>query len=268
MSEPTVMRFSETDIEAARATLAKAKPGEVVGIVMLTDEEVMVLDGLQNEQLVPTPWLEQQEGADKELMGRVALRSLLAREMAIPEENPADGSVKVRAHPGITGPLVLRRAGRAIVSLERTTSQGKQWVFCYVHEEDGAATVLEEEITGSGQHGFSVYPREYLGERLQFFLDPTDAATLNGRTRTVSAAELEQAARTMPELNEAVAVSILTGIVKGRDRLVNLSVYAGPHGVHVVRGSERDGNGDPVTYSLTETGTRGLRALPDELVAA
>lgn len=267
MTEPAVMRFSETDIEAAKATLAKTKDGEAVGIVLLTDEEVMILDGLENEQLVPTPWLSSQEGVDKALVGRVALRSLLAREMAFPDE-AADGSVKVRAHPGITGALVLRRAARAIVSLERTTTQGKQWVFAYLHEEDGVATVLEEEITGSGQHGFSVYPRAYLGERLQSFLDPTDAALMSGRTETLSAVELQEKAANMPQLNEAVAVSILTGIVKGRDQLVNMTVYAGPHGVHVVRGTEHDETGSPVTYSLTETGPNGIRALPDELVAA
>lgn len=267
MSEPTVMRFSETDIEAARATLAKARPGEVVAIVLLTDEEVVILDGLQHEQLVPTPWLDRQEGLDLTVAGRVALRSLLAREMAIPEEQ-ADGTTKVRAHPGITGALVLRRAARAIVSLERTTSQGKEWVFAYLHEEDGVAAVLEEEISESGQHGFAVYHRELLGERLQKFLDPTSAAVMGGETRTMSAPELEASAALMPELNEAVAVSILTGIVKGRDELVNVSVYTGPHGAYVVRGTEHDAGGSPVTYSLTETGPRGLRAIPEELVVA
>ncbi len=55
MSENKAMEFGPDDVTAARATLAQARDGEVMNVVLLTDEEVMILDGLEHEQLVPTP---------------------------------------------------------------------------------------------------------------------------------------------------------------------------------------------------------------------
>jgi hypothetical protein len=253
MSENKAMEFGPDDVTAARATLAQARDGEVVSVVILTDEEVTILDGLEHEQLVPTPWIDAQgTTADRSLMGRVALRSLVSREMVLPAGTDAEGRVTgIKAHPGITGPLVLRRSAQEILSVERTSANGKDWLFAYVHHEDGRSTVLEEEITGEGHHAFSVYPQ-----------------ALGTAPRTYSAAQLEAAVPTLPQLREAVAVSIVSGVARGSDKLVNASVYAGPHGVHVVRGTEHDAQGAPVTYSLQETGSRGLRALPSELVPA
>jgi hypothetical protein len=269
MSENKVMEFGPEDVAAARATLAQANDGEVVSVVMLTDEEVMILDGLEHEQLVPTPWIDAQGDADRSLMGRVALRSLASREMVLPAGTDAEGRVTaIKAHPGITGPLVLRRSAQKILSAERTSSNGKDWLFAYVHHEDGRSTVLEEEITGEGRHAFSVYPEALLGERFEKFFDPTGAALLGTAPRTYSAAELEAAIPGMLQLKEAVAVSIVSGVARGSDKLLNASVYAGPHGVHVVRGTEHDAQGAPVTYTLQEIGSRGLRALPGELVPA
>ncbi|MBE1878864.1 hypothetical protein [Myceligenerans pegani] len=267
MSEQNAMTFSEDDVQAARATLAQARDGEVVGVVILTDEEVAILDGLENEQLVPTPWMDAQTGGDRSLMGRVALRSMLSRELVQPVDTD-DGSVKITAHPGITGPLVLRRSAQEILSVERTSSNGKDWLFAYVHIEGGRSTVLEEEISGSGHHVFSVYPAALLGERFEKFFDPTGTAAMSSSPKSYSAEAFESAVPRLPQLNEAVAVSIVSGVRRGSDTLLNASVYAGPHGVHVLRGSEHDGDGTPVTYTLQEVGPRGLRALPTEMIPA
>lgn len=270
MSEQKPMEFGPDDVKAARATLAQARDGEVVGIVILTDEEVMILDGLEHEQLVPTPWLDAQGEADRSLMGRVALRSMASRELVVPAGTDESGSkiIKIKAHPGITGPLVLRRSAQEILSVERTSSNGKDWLFAYVHHEDGSSTVLEEEISGEGHHVFSVYPEALLGERFERFLDPTSTALMGTAAKTYSAEALQAAVQNLPQLKEAVAVSIVSGVARGSDELLNASVYAGPHGVHVLRGTEHDPDGSPVTYSLQEVGSRGLRALPAELVPA
>src|SRR6478752_5207980 len=114
------MRWSASDIAAAERTLARSAAGEVTHVVTLTDEEVTILDGLQNPQIVALPWLDAQEGAAE-----------------------------------VTGPLVLRRTATAIVSAERTTAIGRHWVYLYLHEDD---RVLEEEVAPSGHHSFSVYP--------------------------------------------------------------------------------------------------------------
>lgn len=267
MSEQQAMQFSADDVKAAQTTLAQARDGEVAPIVILTDEEVTILDGVAQEQLVPTPWMDAQGDADRTLMGKVALRSMLSRELVLPVDTD-DGSIKIKAHPGITGPLVLRRTAQEILSVERTSSNGKDWLFAYVHIEDGRSTVLEEEITGSGHHAFSVYPEALLGERFEKFTDPTGTVLLGTAPKSYSAEAFAAAVPNLPQLKEAVAVSIVSGVRRGRDELLNASVYAGPHGVYVVRGTEHDQAGTPLTYSLQEVAARGLRALPRELVAA
>lgn len=267
MTGPDVMRFSEEDLAAARATLEQARDGDAVPIVILSDEEVTILDGLEHDQLVPTPWLDAQEGADRSLVGRVALRSLLARELVVQSGAASEGTVSITAHPGITGPLVLRRSAHEILSVERTTSGGKHWAFAYVHRSEDRATVLEEEISSSGHHAFLVYPFDHLGERMAAFLDPTGTAVLGGPVRTFDAAALQAQAAGLPALSEAVAVSVLSGVRKDRDVLLSASVYAGPHGVHVLRGSRHGDDGSPVEYSLQEVSSRALRGLPAEMVA-
>ncbi|MEU4388378.1 hypothetical protein [Promicromonospora sp. NPDC023805] len=270
MSEQKAMQFGPDDVEAARVTLAQARDGEVVGIVILTDEEVSILDGLEHEQLVPTPWIDAQGEADRSLMGRVALRSMASRELVVPAgtDESGNGVIAIKAHPGITGPLVLRRSAREIVSVERTSSNGTDWLFAYVHHEDDKAVVLEEEISGHGHHVFSVYPEALLGERFEKFLDPTSAALMGTSAKTYSAEALQAAVASLPQLKEAVAVSVVSGVARGSDELLNVSVYAGPHGVHVLRGTEHDPAREPVTYSLQEVGSRGLRALPAEVIPA
>lgn len=126
----------------------------------------------------------------------------------------------------------------------------------------------EEEISGAGHHIFSVYPASLLGERFEKFFDPTGTARMSGSPKSYSAEEFESAARSLPQLNEAVAVSIVSGVRRGSDMLLNSTVYAGPHGVHVLRGSERDDEGTPVTYTLQEVAPRGLRALAGEMIPA
>jgi hypothetical protein len=270
MSEQKPMQFGPDDVEAARATLAQARDGEVVGIVILTDEEVTILDGPEHEQLVPTPWIDAQGEADRSLMGRVALRSMASRELVVPAETDESGSkvTKIKAHPGITGPLVLRRTAQKILSVERTSSNGKDWLFAYLHYEEGRAVVLEEEISGQGHHVFSVYPEALLGDRFEKFLDPTGTALLGTAAKSYTAEAFQAAVPSLPQLKEAVAVSIVSGVARGSDELLNASVYAGPHGVHVLRGTEHDPAGEPVMYSLQEVSARGLRELPAEVVPA
>ncbi len=175
MTQQPTMQWSAADIAAAEQTLARTAPGEVTHVVTLTDEEVAILDGLQNPQLVPLPWLDAQEGADRTLVGRVALRSLLARGLVVPsdEERPpgpgGEPQVGIEAVTEVTGPLVLRRTASAILSADRTTALGKHWVYVYLHDED---RVLEEEVGPSGHHSFSVYPLAELAGRLAVFLDP------------------------------------------------------------------------------------------------
>ncbi|MEV8028825.1 hypothetical protein [Cellulosimicrobium funkei] len=269
MTQQPAMQWSAADIAAAEQTLARAASGEVTHVVTLTDEEVAILDGLQNPQLVPLPWLDAQEGADRTLVGRVALRSLLARGLVVPsdEERPpgpgGEPQVGIDGVPEVTGPLVLRRTASAILSADRTTALGKHWVYVYLHDED---RVLEEEVGPSGHHSFSVYPLAELAGRLAVFLDPAAKAVLDGRARTFTTEQFAAEARTSPELSGAVAVTVLGAVRAGSDTLVRVSVYATPDGVYVVRGGEHGPDGAPVTLELSEVGPATLRRLPAELL--
>ena len=269
MTQQPTMQWSAADIAAAEQTLARTASGEVTHVVTLTDEEVAILDGLQNPQLVPLPWLDAQEGADRTLVGRVALRSLLARGLVVPsdEERPpgpgGEPQVGIDAVPEVTGPLVLRRTASAILSADRTTALGKHWVYVYLHDED---RVLEEEVGPSGHHSFSVYPLTELAGRLAVFLDPAAKAVLDGRARTFTTEQFAAEARTSPELSGAVAVTVLGAVRAGSDTLVRVSVYATPDGVYVVRGGEHGADGAPVTLELSEVGPATLRRLPAELL--
>jgi len=263
------MRWSASDIAAAEQTLARSAAGEVTHVVTLTDEEVTILDGLQNPQIVALPWLDAQEGADRSLVGRVALRSLLARGLVVPSEEAApavddgDPRVGIEAAPEVTGPLVLRRTATAIVSAERTTAIGRHWVYLYLHEDD---RVLEEEVAPSGHHSFSVYPLSEVSGRLGVFLDPAAKAVLDGRTQTFTVEEFTAQAASLPEIADAVAVTTLAGVQAGSDVLVQVSVYATPDGAYVVRGAEHGADGAPVTLTLSEAGPVTVRRLPLELL--
>lgn len=264
MTEPVVMRFSDADRVAAQGTLARAVPGRAVPIVLLTDEEVTILDGLAHDQLVPTPWLDAQ--TDVRSLYQVALRSLIAREMVRSALDEAGDGRVIEAHPGITGPLVLRRTAESVIAIERTTSGGQHWVFLYIHQADGEGVVLEEEISASGQHAFTVYRADLAGERVLPLLDPSGAARADGEATAFSPGEFESRAPGLPAVRDAVAVSVLTGVRRGTDRLVNLTVYASAHGVFVLRGNDRD-TIDHGVLTLTEASAKTLKSLTEEVIS-
>lgn len=260
-----VMQFAAEDIEAAQSVLGRAVEGQATHVVTLTDEQLVILDGLHVEQVVPTPWLSAQEGADIELVGKVALRALLSRGLVVPAAREVEGTEPdfgLDAVPEITGPLVLRRTAQAVLGFERTTSLGTSWAFCYVHDDGG---VLEEEVVDSGHHKFSVYPLSVLDERLSVFLDPVGAAVMSGAPRAITTTELE----TDPpvELAEALAVTQVSAVRTGSDVMVTQTVYAGPHGVFALRGGDRADGSVAATLELVELGKAAVKRLPGRLAA-
>ncbi|WP_369370952.1 hypothetical protein AB1046_19520 [Promicromonospora sp. Populi] len=262
MSEQT-LNFTKADYEAAIAVLARGEAGKATRIVNLTDEQVMVLDGVQTSQPTPMPWLETQGDIDKELVGKVALRALLGQGLVVPADRGEGKPVGIDAIPDLTGTLVLRRTAQAILTVERVTTLGRHWVYCYVHEGYG---ILEEEVATSGHHTYSVYPEAFLGERLETFLDPTSAAVMAGKSRTFTVREFETVGPTLPELTESLTVCVLSVVKVGADTVRNATVYSGPRGVFTLQGDERDGVDDHLV--LAEVGAAVVRALPGKLLAA
>lgn len=254
----STMKWTQRDIEAAAKVLASAS---AIGAPLptLTDEEIVALDGVQHEQLVALPWLSAQD-ASKELMCAIALRGLLAKELVYPVvfEGETEPS-RLHATEEITGALTLRRSGSSIVSVERTVSTGKRWLYSYLHD-DG---VLLEEVDESGLHGFTVITREQLVPRLAEFVDPEKAAARDTDPALYTEAQFEAHAATA--LADTQAASNVVAFNSDTNDFPTVTVYTGPSGVHVltprVEGapeSDLPEQGGAVTFELQETSAPSL----------
>ncbi|MGP0224543.1 MULTISPECIES: hypothetical protein [unclassified Paenarthrobacter] len=258
----STMKWTARDIEAAAKVLASAS-ATGAALPTLTDEEVVALDGVQHEQIVALPWLSTQD-ASKELMCAVALRGLLAKELVYPVifEGETEPS-RLHATEEITGALTLRRSGSSVVSVERTVSTGKRWLYGYLHD-DG---VLLEEVDEGGLHGFTVVTRDQLVPRLAEFVDPNQAASRDSDPVEYTESEFEQHAATA--LADTQAASNVVAFNADTNDFPTLTVYTGPSGVHVltplVQGSP-EGQGSPeqggsVRLEVKETSASGLAAV-------
>ncbi|MCP2049035.1 UNVERIFIED_ORG: hypothetical protein J3D58_003107 [Paenarthrobacter nicotinovorans] len=254
----STMNWTERDVQAAAKVLASAS---AIGAPLptLTDEEVVALDGVQHEQLVALPWLSAQE-ANKDIMCAVALRGLLAKELVYPvifegETAPS----RLHATEEITGALTLRRSGSNVVSVERTVSTGKRWLYGYVHDEG----VLLEEVDEGGLHGFTVVTRDQLVPRLAEFVDPEHVAARDSDPALYTEAQFEAHAATA--LADTQAASNVVAFNSDTNEFPTVTVYTGPSGVHVltprVEGSQEPGlpeQGQGLSFELKETSAPSL----------
>ncbi|HEY8699927.1 MAG TPA: hypothetical protein VIM08_03020 [Arthrobacter sp.] len=221
------MKWTQRDVECAAKVLDSASaPGSA--LPTLTDEEIVALDGVQHEQIVALPWLSAQN-TEKEILCAVALRGLLAKELVYPvifegETEPT----RLHALEDITGALTLRRSGDCVVSIERTVSTGRRWLYAYIHVEG----VLLEEVDDGGLHGFSVITPERLPARLADFVDPDGAAARDSEAVSYSEAGFEASAPTV--LGDTRAASNVVAFTTASDAFPTITVYAGPSGVHVL----------------------------------
>ncbi|GAA2863839.1 hypothetical protein [Paenarthrobacter ilicis] len=244
----STMKWTQRDIEAAAKVLASAS-ADGTALPTLTDEEVVALDGVQHEQLVALPWLSAQD-ANKELMCAIALRGLLAKELVYPvifegETEPT----RLHATEDITGALTLRRSGSSVISVERTVSTGKRWLYGYLHD-DGA---LLEEIDEGGLHGFTVVTRDHLVSRVAAFVDPDNAAARDTDPAEYTEAQFEEHAASA--LADTRAASNVVGFSADTDEFPTVTVYTGPSGVSVLTPRV---SGETVSLELKETSAASL----------
>ena len=245
------MKWTARDIEAAAKVLGSASASGAA-LPTLTDEEVVALDGVQHEQIVALPWLSAQD-ASKELMCAVALRGLLAKELVYPvifegESEPT----RLHATEEITGALTLRRSGNSVVSVERTVSTGKRWLYSYVHD-DG---VLLEEVDDGGLHGFTVITRDQLVPRLAEFVDPKGAAQRDSEARLFTEPQFEEHAATA--LADTEAASNVVAFNTDTNEFPTVTVYTGPNGVQVLTPRVE---GETVSLEVKETSAATLAGI-------
>ncbi|QFY09458.1 hypothetical protein GBF35_24940 [Nonomuraea phyllanthi] len=145
-----------------------------VPVIALTDEELTVLDGPEADQIVPRPWYDSQDRAAQDTACAVALRSLVARGIARPEQaGDDDDDVVLLLSDDLRDLLAARRTPRHIVMAERILADSRQTRVFYVGP---APVAVEESVDDSGLHGLAVGPIEQLAERFAQFCDPHDGA--------------------------------------------------------------------------------------------
>ncbi|WP_347109141.1 hypothetical protein AAHB33_00570 [Paenarthrobacter sp. S56] len=245
------MKWTARDIEAAAKVLESAS-ATGTALPTLTDEEVVALDGVQHEQIVALPWLSAQD-ASRELMCAIALRGLLAKELVYPvifegETEPT----RLHATEDITGALTLRRSGKSVVSVERTVSTGKRWLYGYVHE-DG---VLLEEVDEGGLHGFTAVSRDQLVPRLAQFVDPKNAARHDSDPAEYTEPAFEEYASTA--LADTEAASNVVAFNTDTNEFPTITVYTRPSGVHVLTPRAEGGS---VSLEVKETSAATLAGI-------
>lgn len=218
--------WSERDRACAAETLGRQGP-DAADFLVLTDEEIVALDGLQHPQLVETPWLKEQPVGPESLVG-VALRGLLARGLVVPHLDQPE--ITLSASPEITGALMLRRTAKTIVRVERQTNNGTAWLFAYCHVD----SVLTEDIDPNGMHIFSVTDEQALLARLTGVANPFEITGSDGDPITMPESEFAVLTELPDPMAGTEAVTSVRSIHHDQHAGANFVVYAGRERVAVL----------------------------------
>ena len=215
---PTEPTITERDMLGAMEVLSGTAP-EPEPLIVLTDEEIMALDGLSALEILGSPHLSQ-GAVDAEASAAAALRSLVARGMvrtgsAERDERENEGeAVSGDADPSqrpvqldrrLAGVVTLRRIPEAMVISERTLEGGTTTLAHYFFPRSG---VLEEYITVDGFHHFSVPHLDAVAARIQRFVDPFEVADADGEPQSMA---LHEAASSF-DVDDTRSLTVLTAV--------------------------------------------------------
>lgn len=217
-AEPTI---SERDMLGAMEVLATSAP-EPDMFLILTDEEIMGLDGASALELLGSPYLSQ-DVVDADSSAAAGLRSLTARGMVRPGGESRESEGDVVSGPGdpsqrpvqldrrLAGVLTLRRIPEAMVTTTRMLNGGSTTLAQYVFPQNG---VLEEYISVDGFHHFSVPDLSSVPARLRRFVDPFEVAGKDGEPEVVT---VQNAASTF-DADDTRSLSVVTAVTDGAGR--------------------------------------------------
>ncbi|WP_193103922.1 hypothetical protein [Brachybacterium sp. FME24] len=226
--QPTEARgdstYDDRSLASAVGLLDRGREG-VQSVAVLTDEELMALDGVETAQLTAMPFLDEHapDLESRVLLARTAMRSLMTRkevateiEVAEFEERPlADEKLlDVTVDPTILGALVLRRTSRDLVWFEREVSTQTHRLYYYPHDSD---IVLEEEVTADGVHMFSIMPLPTVAARVRHLIDQPGVGGQDGPVSTLAVTALEDDADLGPRLGDTRALTIGTMVSRVDD---------------------------------------------------
>ncbi len=209
--------------------LGKATPGQRVMLGILTDEQIIALEGNDSDQGTVFPWLGPVSAEDPRVA--TALRSLVALGLVTPSTE--DGGSPI-PHDDIADILITRRGTRMLFLVERELAETKRWSYSYLYE----GAVLEEQISDDGFHSFAVLAIDDFGSNLADMLAPleaTEVETMLEPRRYATAEEFIAATPDMPEIADSVAVSQVTMLNAATDKAKASAVYVSPSGVFIFR---------------------------------
>ena len=255
--------FDERALASAVALLASGQESPQDAAI-LTDEELIALDGILTPQFAETPFL-QSHAPDEQtraMLARTAMRSLMVRRVVVSEieaseieERPLadENLLNVTIEPRTLGALVLRRSSRAVLVLEREVSEEIHRLYYYPHD---SGIVLEEEVTADGVHVFTVMPDASVAVRARHLVDQLSLAGEDGEPVVVAADQLESHPELGPLLEDTRALTVATLLLQENEDEPRRAVF------HMtsqqVLAGEEAGDG---TVSIMEVSTATIEAV-------
>lgn len=266
--EPSTSRIEDRELGIALAAnlLARAREGRFE-VARLTDEELTVLDGTDSRQVAPRPWLATIDASQHELVQAVALRGLAARGVVLPSLlDETTGRMAMAVDDDVHAVLVARRAASAVIVAERKTAHASWTKIAYLQ---GAAGVIEEDVSPGGLHTLWAGPADGVVESLARFADPDGDARDHpaGEPREIALRDVATGAATIGPLGESRLVTVIAVVgldADGDADTRRLSVYVGDDGVETAR-SVADGR---KVVRIEQVTADGLRAAIADVVAA
>lgn len=256
---------TERDAGTAFQVLANASDDPEV-LAVLTDEEILAVDGVETEQVTDMPFTDQ-ESVDSAVYAAAATRALIARGLLLtqpeqPEGEPLEGPAGERSlqlDPTIAGLTTLRRSPVAMLSAHRQVADQLTALFEYAFPAEG---MLEELVTADGFHHFSVPTAGAVAGRLVRYIDPDQVASGSTELFRGPMEGLDGRAELTASLDDARAITILTG-VDGPRRFQH-TLFTTSDGV-----IDLDTGGGVATeqeVTLREVDPAGLRSLIQDLL--
>lgn len=238
------IEYTRYDAASALAVLARSHDGdEPAEIVILSDEQLLGVEGHRRTQPVALPWAEEHPEV-REVIAAVGVRSLMASGLVTIGEDQETGERRWLVDPSVNGSLVLRRTADLIASGERQvrSEQGLQTarIYWYVHPEG----VLEEEVTPSGMHVFRAAQPAMLPERMVLLIDQDAVASAAGDPVTVTDEDLQEGGEYARRLADARAVTIVSSLDTRSEAVKQLIMYASTDEV-LVQQTEENPSDDP-----------------------
>ena len=268
--------FSAEDIQVATDLLMQPLDGEVKEIVTLTDEELMALDGFQNDPLTPTPWVAESARGEESraLVTATAMRSMIARGIVTsavvndPRRDDAAGEEQASmvAVPELQGTAVLRRTSDAVIIAERRTERGTAYGYFYLFHMDGEVRVLWEVFDATGFHLFFLMDGAALPEQFIAFIDPAEGIGETDEEPVEVPASEFGSSPTAARLAESRAMTTILVLEReGAQEPTAFTLFSGGSRVALM---EEAGEGEDAVRRVGTVSRSTLEALLQDVVAA